>query len=207
MTNGFTRQETIAITGAKSGRLSYLDKTGLVTPEKDGNPKHPKVTYNWEKVLQIKIIERLRENLSLQEIRKVLDFLQTRGYSPSLFRCKLVFVDKELYLIESWEKFGDLILKASGSNKGQVIIHEIGAIGEVLQELRQEAEKNEILDFNKRAKGTPLEDRQSAKEKYDLGQDRVSLSSTSLFSQPQPGTQWSGYAKDKLFPYPLGSLV
>lgn len=208
MTNGFTRQETIAITGVKSGRLSYLDKTGLVTPEKEGNPKHPKVIYNWEKVLQIKIIERLRENLSLQEIRKVLDFLQKRGYNPSLFRCKLVFVDKELYLIENWEKFGDLVLKASGANKGQVVIHEIGTIGEVLQELRQEAKRNEISDFNKRAKGTPLEDRPSTKEKYVLGQDRVSLSSTLISLQPQPLTQWGGnMQKNKLSPYPLGFIV
>ncbi|MEO8893283.1 MAG: MerR family transcriptional regulator [Coleofasciculaceae cyanobacterium] len=174
MTNGFTRQETIAITGVKSGRLSYLDKTGLVTPEKEGNHKHPKVIYNWEKVLQIKIIERLRENLSLQEIRKILDFLQKRGYSPSLFRCKLVFIDKQLYLIENWEKFGNLVLKASGTNKGQIVIHEIGAIGEILSELREEAERNHILDFNKRAKGTPLESA-LIKKNHALEEEMVSV--------------------------------
>lgn len=157
MTNGFTRQETIAITGVKSGRLSYLDKTGLVVPEKHGNPKHPTVVYDWEKILQIKIIERLREKLSLQEIRKVIDFLKERGYNPSLFSCKLVFVDKQLYLIENWEKFGNLVLEASGANKGQIVIQEIGSIGEILLELRQEAERQHVLDFNKRAQGTPLE--------------------------------------------------
>jgi len=176
MTNGFTRQETIAITGVKSGRLSYLDKTGLVVPEKCGNPKHPRVIYDWEKILQIKIIERLREKLSLQEIRKIIEFLRERHYNPSLFNCKLVFIDKQLYLIENWERFGNLVLEASGANKGQIVIQEIGAIGEVLLELREEAERNHILDFNKRAKGTPLENA-LIRENHVLEEDGVSVSS------------------------------
>jgi DNA-binding transcriptional MerR regulator len=175
MTNGFTRQETIAITGVKSGRLSYLDKTGLVVPEKHGNPRHPRVVYDWEKILQIKIIERLREKLSLQEIRKVLEFLRARGYNPSLFSCKLVFIGKQLYLIEDWEDFGNLVLEASGTNKGQIVIHEIGSIGEVLSELRQEAKKHHVLDFNKRAKGTPLEDVLPIAEEYVFPEARLSI--------------------------------
>jgi DNA-binding transcriptional MerR regulator len=175
MTNGFTRQETIAITGVKSGRLSYLDKTGLVVPEKHGNPKHPKVIYDWEKILQIKIIERLREKLSLQEIRKVLEFLRARGYNQSLFSCKLVFIGKQLYLIEDWEEFGNLVLEASGANKGQIVIHEIGSIGEVLSELRQEAKKHHVLDFNKRAKGTPLEHVVPIAGEYVFPQARLSM--------------------------------
>lgn len=155
MTSGFTRQETISLTGVNSSRLSYLDSTGLVSPEKFGNPKHPKVVYSWEKILQIKIIDRLREKLSLQEIRKVLDFLKRREYTPSLFECNLVFIGKQLYLIENWEEFGLKVLEASGKNKGQIAIHEIGAIGEVISELQ--ARKDEVLDFDKRAKGTPLE--------------------------------------------------
>jgi DNA-binding transcriptional MerR regulator len=180
MTNGFTRQETIAITGVKSGRLSYLDKTGLVVPEKCGNPKHPRVIYDWEKILQIKIIERLREKLSLQEIRKVIEFLRERDYNPSLFNCKLVFIDKQLYLIENWEKFGNLVLEASGANKGQIVIQEIGSIGEVISELRQEAEKQHVLDFNKRAKGTPLESVLPIEEKSVLVEDTTSITAAAV---------------------------
>lgn len=185
MTNGFTRQETIAITGVKSGRLSYLDKTGLVVPDKHGNPKHPKVVYDWEQILQIKIIERLREKLSLQEIRKVIDFLKERRYNPFLFSCKLVLVDKQLYLIESWEKFGNLVLEASGANKGQIVIQEIGSIGEVLSELRQEAEKHHVLDFNKRAKGTPLEAALPTEEKCVSVQEVPSIRA-SVAANPYP---------------------
>ena len=100
MDRGFTRQEVLSLTSLTSGRLSYLDRTGLVTPNKVGNPKRPKVIYSLEQILQIKVIERLREQLSLQEIRKVISFLEKREYSPSLFTSKLVLVDSQLYLIE-----------------------------------------------------------------------------------------------------------
>ncbi|CAN1212222.1 HTH merR-type domain-containing protein [Tumidithrix helvetica PCC 7403] len=151
MTSGFTRQETIDLTGIDSGRLSYLDRTKLIVPQKFGNPKHPKVVYSWQQVLEIKTIERLRENLTLQEIRKVLNFLKERDYEPSFFAHKLVLVNSQLYLIEDLKQFGLTVLEASGENKGQVVIHEVGAIGDIITELLREAEKHHVLDFEKRA--------------------------------------------------------
>lgn len=155
MVNGFTRKEVISMTGAKPGNLSYLDRTGLVVPTKTGNLKRPTVIYTVEQSLQIKIIERLRERLSLQEIRKVLKFLHDRSYKPSLFKCNLVLIGEQAYLIEDKCEFGLRVLEASGRNKGQVVIHEIGPIGDVIAELRKEAEGH-ILDFNKRTEGTLL---------------------------------------------------
>jgi len=156
MSSGFTRQESLSITGMTSGRLSYLDETGLISPEKIGNPKRPKVIYSVEQVIELKVIGRLREKLSLQEIRKVLEFLKARNYEQSLFTCNLIFVDDELYLIEDWEAFGMKVLKASGKNKGQIAIHDVGKIGEVISDLKREAEKHHVLDFEKRIAGTPL---------------------------------------------------
>lgn len=156
MVQGFTRQETIALTGTKSGKLSYLDSTGLVVPKKIGSSKRPKVFYSAEQVLQLKVMQRLRERLSLQEIRKVIAFLKERNYKHSLFECNLVFIGDQLYLIEDWQNFGMMVLEASGKNKGQVAIHQIGAIGEVFSELQREAERNAVPDFPKRIEGTPL---------------------------------------------------
>lgn len=155
MASGFTRQETIALTGISSGRLSYLDRTGLVVPEKFGD-KHPNVVYRWQQILQIKVIDRLREKLSLQEIRKVIDFLGEQHYEPSLFKCNLVFIGEQLYLIENADDFLAIVLEASGKNKGQIVIHEVGTLAEVISELRKEAKEQHILDFEKRASGTPL---------------------------------------------------
>lgn len=148
--SGFTRQETIALTGISSGRLSYLDRTQLVVPSKFGNPKHPKVVYSWKQVLEIKTLERLREKLPLQEIRKVLRFLKEHNYEPSFFALNLVLLNSQLYLIKDLREFGLTVLKVSGGNKGQVVIHEVGAIGDIMSELEKEAEKHHVLDFEKR---------------------------------------------------------
>ena len=156
MTDGFTRQETISLTGISSGRLSYLDRQKIVVPQKDGNPSHPRVIYSWEQVLQIKIISRLREKLSFQEIRSVINFLKERNYEASLFDCQLVLIESKLYLIEDWREFGTKILEASGKNKGKVVVNEIGVIGKIAAQIRMEAKKNKVLDFDKRTVGTPL---------------------------------------------------
>lgn len=151
MVSGFTRQETIALTGITSGRLSYLDRTALIAPQKFGNPKRPKVVYSWQQVLEIKTIERLREELSLQEIRKILSFLKQRNHEPTLFVHTLVFVNAQLYLIEDLKDFGMKVLEASGKSQGQVVIHEVGAIGNIIAELTEEAERNQVLDFDRRS--------------------------------------------------------
>ena len=149
--SGFTRQETIALTGISSGRLSYLDRTELIIPQKFGNPKRPKVIYSWKQVLEIKTIERLREKLPLQEIRNVLIFLKQRDYELSFFTNNLVLVNSQLYLIEDLKDFGMRVLEASGKSQGQAVIHQVGAIGDVISDLVEEAERHHVLDFEKRA--------------------------------------------------------
>lgn len=157
MLGGFTRQEVMRMTGAKPGNLSYLDRTKLVEPCKEGNPKRPtSVVYTVEQVLQIKIIERLRERLSLQEIRRVLKFLADRGYKPSLFNCNLFMIGNQVYLVENDCDLGIQVREASGKNKGQIVIHDIGPIGDVIAELRKEGSEG-VIDFPKRAQGTLLE--------------------------------------------------
>jgi DNA-binding transcriptional MerR regulator len=151
MVSGFTRQETIALTRISSGRLSYFDRTEFVVPQKFGHTKHPKVVYSWRQVLELKTIESLRERLSLQEIRKVLKFLTERNHEPSFFVHNLVFVNTQLYLVEDLRDFGLTVLEASGQNKGQVVIHEVGAIGDIITEMRKDAERHHVLDFEKRA--------------------------------------------------------
>lgn len=113
-----------------------MDSTGLISPEKSGNPKHPKVTYSWDKIIRIKLIDRLRGKLSLQEIRIVLSSLNEQSYSPSLFDCNLIFIDKQLYVLKDWKDFGTKVLEVSRKNKGQVVIHEIGSINQIIAELQ-----------------------------------------------------------------------
>ncbi len=157
MTSGFDRQETIALTGITAGKLSYWDQTNLVKPTKIGNPKKPNVIYSWKQVIQLKIIDRLRENLSLQEIRKVLEFLEKENYSQNVFECNLFLVDSELFLIDKVEELGTRIILASGKNKGQIMVQTIDPFKSILENLKKEGHKNHISDFENRIKGTALE--------------------------------------------------
>lgn len=157
MANGFTRKETMALTGITSGKISYWDETGLVSPVKYGNPKKPTVVYSWQQVLKLKLITRLREQLSLQETRSVVDFLEERSYSQSLFECKLFLINSELFLVENDEELGKLVIKASGKNRGQTMVRELEPFKTILASLKIEAAANHVLDFEKRIKGTALE--------------------------------------------------
>ncbi|MEP0868840.1 MerR family transcriptional regulator [Trichocoleus desertorum AS-A10] len=156
MKSGFTRQETLQLTGITSNQLSYLDRTDVVKPEKSGNLKHPKVIYSWEQVLQIKTISRLRESLSLQEIRQVIDYLKRENYNPSLFKMGLLFFNSNLYWVKDEDELKSIVIELTGKNRGQIIIHSVQEIGNVIDELRREAERNQVLDFDKRIQGTPL---------------------------------------------------
>jgi hypothetical protein len=62
---------------------------------------------------------------------------------------------KRVLTEQYWEDFGLKVLQASRKNKGQIVIHQIAIIGEVIVELH--ARKDKVLDFDKRARGTPLE--------------------------------------------------
>lgn len=144
------------LTGITPGRLSYFDKTELVQPIKIGNPRHPEVIYTWEQVIQLKAVDRLRERLSLQEIRKIIELLRIQEYKPALFSCNLVLIDDQLHFVTDWKAFGLAILQAARDNKGKVVVCEIGPIGDVVTELHQNAQAYNVLDFGKRIAGTPL---------------------------------------------------
>lgn len=92
MSNLFSRQEVLKLTGLSSGQLSRLDKSGVVEPTKLGSESHPVVLYTLNQVLELRAIARLREQLSMQEIRKVVDYIRKHGFDKSLSGKFLIFV-------------------------------------------------------------------------------------------------------------------
>ncbi|MEM6717455.1 MAG: MerR family transcriptional regulator, partial [Cyanobacteria bacterium P01_C01_bin.147] len=96
---GFTRQETLALTQTTSSRLAYLDRTGVIVPQKYGNPKKPTVIYTWEQVLEIRTIANLRKQISLQMVRKLVAFLDEHGVDATLHDKHLVATPHEVFLV------------------------------------------------------------------------------------------------------------
>ncbi|BAS60029.1 hypothetical protein NIES2135_66780 (plasmid) [Leptolyngbya boryana NIES-2135] len=156
MQGEFTRQEALTLTGLSSGQLSRLDQAEIVVPRKLGNSKRPVVLYSWQQILELRTIANLRQRLSLQEIRKVINHLRNLHFEPSLFDKFLIFSDDKLYWINS-DELGDQIIDLSSKNQGQLLLKAVHPIGQILDDIRQQAERKHVADFDKRAGRIPIE--------------------------------------------------
>lgn len=161
--DGFTRQETIALTKTTSSRLAYLDRVDIVKPEKYGNTKKPTVIYSWAQVLEIRAINNLRENVSLKTIKDMLQYLDKNGFKPSLRDKRLVAINDEiLWLMSDWSDMPRVMTVASKKNKGlgQFVLVVLPTIEDIIKAVWETARKSEVIDFESfkcRAKDKPLE--------------------------------------------------
>jgi DNA-binding transcriptional MerR regulator len=150
VTQGFTRKEVMALTGLKSGRLSYFDRTQLVQPEKIGDLKHPVVLYTWEQLLELRAIAKLGERLSLQQIRQVIKALQEQGHSKHLYDKPLLFINSSLCIETGRNELGErLLAEVLGKHSGQLVFEWINPLRELIREMENEARSNPAIDFKK----------------------------------------------------------
>lgn len=161
--DGFTRQETIALTKTTSSRLAYLDRVGLVEPEKYGNTKKPTVIYSWAQVLEIRAINNLREKVSLKTIKEMIQYLNKNRFEPSLRDKHLVAINGEIYwLMPDWSDMPRVMTVASKKSKdlGQLVLVVLPAIEDLIKAVWETAQKSEVIDFEsfkRRAKDKPSE--------------------------------------------------
>jgi DNA-binding transcriptional MerR regulator len=159
---GFTRQETLALTGTTSNRLSYLDRTGVVVPRKYGNHKKPTVIYTWEQVLEIRAISHLRQKVSLQTVRKIIQFLQESGFDDSLRDKRLISINDEVYpIMGDWSDMAQVmrVVEKKSKHEGQFVLVVIPRLDSVIQDVWSAAKSSRIVDiesFRQRAKAQPI---------------------------------------------------
>ncbi|MBU6229882.1 MAG: hypothetical protein KGQ93_09330 [Cyanobacteria bacterium REEB459] len=89
----FPRRHVIVLARSSSGRLAYLEKIGMVIPHRVGLPPHGEVVYSWEQILEIRAISHLRQHLSFQAIRRILDYFEQQGFPPSLRDKQLIIAN------------------------------------------------------------------------------------------------------------------
>lgn len=164
---GFTRKETMQLTGCTSSRLAYLEKVGLIIPYRYGtNSGRPTVVFSWEQLLEIRAIRNLRhEDVSLQTVRKIIEFLDQSGYDNSLRNKQLVIVGDEVFWIElDWSDFGTNMPTALkvGSKKnrgiGQYVLLVIPPLLDIVKDIWEAAQNSKVIDFpsfKERAKAVP----------------------------------------------------
>lgn len=162
---GFTRRETLALTGDTSNRLQYLERVDLVIPHRIGNSRRPTVIYTWEQILEIRAIKNLRQTTSLQTVRKIIKFLDESGFDDSLRDKQLVVIDEEVFWVRSdWKDFSDKIpsaLKVAGNKSagvGQYVLLVIPALSAIVNDIWTAAAESQAIDFEsfqERAKAKP----------------------------------------------------
>lgn len=159
LVSGFTRQETANLCDVLPSRLSYLDRTGLIVPQKFGNPKKPSVFYSFQQILEIKAIAKLREETSLQTVRKIIEFLEKHADNPSLVVNDILVINGEVFWYNPnlIDDFVVQIKSKIGGNESQICSVEILRIpsldalkGEVI-EIARKTKKVDFASFKERA--------------------------------------------------------
>ena len=152
--NGFTRTETLALTETTSNRLQYLEKAGLIIPHRIGKSRKPTVLYTWEQVLEIRAIKHLRQEISLQTVRRIVNFLSESGFDDSLRNKQLVVIDDEVFWIQlDWQDFPQKrpsavkVAGSQGKGVGQYTLLVIPALTEIVNEVWKAAKESETVDF------------------------------------------------------------
>ena len=147
---GFTRQETLALANTTSSRLAYLDRTEVVVPEKYGNPKKPTVIYRWEQIVEIRVINDLRQKISLQTVRKIVQFLEESGFDTSLKDKHLVVVNDEVFwVMPDWSDMPRIMKVAGKKNKGlgQFVLIVLPPISDIIKAVWENAKNSKVIDF------------------------------------------------------------
>ncbi|MEB3883992.1 MerR family transcriptional regulator [Lyngbya sp. CCY1209] len=152
---GFTRTETLALTETTSNRLQYLEKKDLVVPQRFGKSRKPTVIYTWEQILEIRAIKHLRKEISLQAVRKIVQFLNESGFDDSLRDKQLVVIDDDVFWIrQDWQDFPEKMPSAmkiagkSGKGVGQYVLLVIPTLTDIVNEVWEVAKTSEVIDFD-----------------------------------------------------------
>jgi uncharacterized protein (DUF433 family) len=125
----FTKEQALRLTGASPRRLSYWMKTGLLTPaiqRTKGTGKVKVRLFSFANLLELRVAVWLRDTVSLQLIRKIVDRLRERGLLNPLSSVRFGVIEYPLksgsstYEVvmqmddgrwESWRQPGQLIME------------------------------------------------------------------------------------------------
>ncbi|MEP0813029.1 MerR family transcriptional regulator [Trichocoleus sp. ST-U2] len=138
----------------------------MVTPYRFGKTGgRPTVIFSWEQLLEIRAIRNLREDVSLQTVRKIIKYLDESGCDNSLRDKQLVVVNDEVFWVkQDWSDFGDnlptAIKVASKNNKGvgQYVLLVIPSLIDIVNDIWKAAKTSNVVDFQsfkERAKVLP----------------------------------------------------
>ncbi|MGQ9474759.1 MAG: MerR family transcriptional regulator [Actinomycetota bacterium] len=88
----FNAEQAACLCGCTLRQLRYWRDTGLIEPAVRGGPENPREGYDFRNLVELRTITgMLKQGISLQKIRKTMDFLRTHtDRERPLSECKLV---------------------------------------------------------------------------------------------------------------------
>jgi len=148
---GFSKRESCVLSGLSHDRITYLDRSGLVTPTRVNLPGYarPVLQYSWAQILELRAIAHLRTDISLQTVRKVVDFIESHSNDSRLSTKRILVINDEVFWVNP--DFSDIpnlmieMVKNPGqtSNTGFYML-----LPDLQSEIMESAKKSEIIDFN-----------------------------------------------------------
>lgn len=143
----FSRQQALDLTGLSSGQLSRLDKSGTVRPAKLGDEgRRPTVLYTLSQIWQLKTVAALKNRLSTQDIKIVIEYLQKNGFESISLDSYLIFVKNEIYWVKDeiyWfnaDELSEKIIELVDKNKGRITLKVVAPIGQAILDVETEDE-------------------------------------------------------------------
>jgi DNA-binding transcriptional MerR regulator len=146
----FTRRETIILTRTSPGRLAYLARTQLVVPARADGHTGRHVYYSWEQVLELRTIQHLRRQVSLQTVRKILAFLEGVGGDRALHNKHLLIADGEVAWIQSEGSPMPQIVQVAAKcdrHVGQLKLTVMPPLAALADETWSIAHRSNVIDF------------------------------------------------------------
>jgi DNA-binding transcriptional MerR regulator len=111
---GYRGPAVCKIVGVTYRQLDYWTTTGLVTPSvRDADGSGSQRLYGFDDILQLRIISRLLDaGVSLQRIRKAIEFVRERGLS--LRNVTLLSDGKTVYALDDQREIIDILQRGQG---------------------------------------------------------------------------------------------
>jgi len=104
--------------------------------------------------LQVKAIRTLREQISLQTVRKIVEFLNKHGFDSSLHDKQIVVIDNDVFWVSfDWADFSTQMpkaLKVAAKRRkevGQYVLIVIPPLINIASEILKAAKKSPVIDF------------------------------------------------------------
>jgi hypothetical protein len=152
---GFTRQEAIALTETTSSRLSYLDRAGIVIPEKYGAGKKPAVIYSWEQLILIRLIESLKDQVpDIHNIAHSINFADFFCKGTTKIEKRIFLVNGKSYLLtDDWKEVSKIVnLNKKITSHVVIALPLISSVIDAIWKAAYNSDMIDIESFKKRAK-------------------------------------------------------